>query len=100
MKMQLQILFQAYFCTDAVLLQYLISFNLLPSDMASVAALYVNSFQGLLFKQQLYSNVFKKCLKITEKVSFNIASEASYVYIYSEQKFIKNDKNYRFWRVF
>ena len=81
MKMQLQILFQAYFCTDAVLLQYLISFNLLPSDMASVAALYVNSFRGLLFKQQLYSTVFKKCLKITEKVSFNIASEASYVYI-------------------
>ena len=30
------------------------------------------------------------CLKITEKVSFNIASEASYVYILSGQKFIKN----------
>ena len=29
-----------------------------------------------------------QCLKITEKVSFNIASEASYVYILS--KFIKN----------
>ena len=37
-----------YFCTDAVLLQYLISFNLLPSDMASVAALYVNSFRDVL----------------------------------------------------
>ena len=33
-------------------------------------------------------------LKITEKVSFNIASEASYVY------FIKNAKNGQFWRVF
>ena len=30
------------------------------------------------------------CLKITEKVSFNIASEASYVYILSGQKLIKN----------
>ena len=30
-----------------------------------------------------------QCLKITEKVSFNIASEASYVYILSGQKFIK-----------
>ena len=30
--------------------------------------------------------------KITEKVSFNIASEASYVYIISGQKFIKMPK--------
>ena len=35
-----------------------------------------------------------RCLKITEKVSFNIASEASYVYIMSGQKFIKNAKNW------
>ena len=34
-----------------------------------------------------------RCLKITEKVSFNIASEASYVYILSGQKLIKNAKN-------
>ena len=39
-------------------------------------------------------------MKITEKVSFNIASEASYVYILSGQKFIKNAKNGPFWRVF
>ena len=32
-------------------------------------------------------------MKITEKVSFNIASEASYFYILSGQKFIKNAKN-------
>ena len=31
-----------------------------------------------------------QCLKITEKVSFNIASEASYIYILSGQKFMKN----------
>ena len=39
-------------------------------------------------------------LKITEKVSFIIASEASYVYILSGQKFIKNAKNGQFWRFF
>ena len=41
-----------------------------------------------------------RCLKITEKVSINIASEASYVYILSGQKLIKNAKNDPFWRVF
>ena len=41
-----------------------------------------------------------RCLKITEKVSFNIASEASYVYILSGQKLIKKAKNGPFWRVF
>ena len=39
---------------------------------------------------------FHKSLKITEKVSFNIASEASYVYILSGQKLIKNAKNVHF----
>ena len=42
-----------------------------------------------------------QCLKITEIVSFNIASEASYVYILSGQKFIKKAKNGQlFLRVF
>ena len=41
-----------------------------------------------------------RCLKITEKVSFKIESEASYVYILSGQKLNKNDKNCPFWRVF
>ena len=35
-----------------------------------------------------------------KKFSFNIASEASYVYILSGQKLIKNVKNGQFWRVF
>ena len=39
-------------------------------------------------------------LKITEKVTFNVVSEASYVYILSGQKFIKNAKNDQFWRAF
>ena len=41
-----------------------------------------------------------RCLKITEKVLFNIASEAIYVYILKGQKLIKNAKNCPFWRVF
>ena len=36
------------------------------------------------------SNWTTQCLKITEKVAFNIASEASYVYILSGQKLIQN----------
>ena len=39
-----------------------------------------------------------RCLKITEKVSSNIASEASYIYILSGQKSIKNAKNGPFWK--
>ena len=35
-----------------------------------------------------------------QKVAFNIASETSYVYILSGQKFIKNAKNGQFWQVF
>ena len=41
-----------------------------------------------------------RCLKITEKVSFNIASEASYIYILRGQKLFKNAKNGPIWRVF
>ena len=37
--------------------------------------------------------------EIIEKVSFNIASEASYIYM-SGEKFIKKAKNVQFWRVF
>ena len=39
-------------------------------------------------------------LKITEKVSFNIVSEARFVYFLTGQKFIKNAKNSPFRRVF
>ena len=51
-------------------------------------------------RKSLELSVVSRCLKITEKVSFNIASEASYVYILSGQKLIKNAKNQPFWRVF
>ena len=60
-----------------------------------------------MVKVQFWSKKYKKptfdvaqCLKITEKVSFNIASEASYVYILSGQKLIKNATNGPFWRFF
>ena len=38
----------------------------------------------------LAKNYVAQCLKIGEEVSFSNASEASYVYILTEQKFIKN----------
>ena len=38
-----------------------------------------------------------RCLKIKEKVSFKFASEASYVYILSGQKFKKSET---FWVIF
>ena len=47
-----------------------------------------------MFYEQKRQN--SRFLKITEKVAFNIASEASFVYILSGQKFIKNAKNGQF----
>ena len=41
-----------------------------------------------------------RCLKITENVSFNNASEASFVYILSGQKFIKNVKKWYILAIF
>ena len=46
--------------------------------------------QLLQSKLLLKNGPATRCLKSTEKVSFNIASEASYVYILSAQKLIKN----------
>ena len=37
-----------------------------------------------------------RCLKITEKVTFNIASETSYVYILSGQELMKTAKTDNF----
>ena len=48
----------------------------------------------------VFSSAIPQCLKFTEKVSFNIASEASYVYILSGQKLTKSAKNGPVWRVF
>ena len=51
-------------------------------------------------EREVLAAYLKKRLKIAEKVLFNIASEASYVYILSGQKLIKKAKNGQFWRVF
>ena len=55
-----------------------------------------NSLTGKKWKNNdvIYYRI-TQCLKITEKVSFNIASEASFVYIS-----LKGTKNGQFWRVF
>merc|ERR1711860_108976 len=42
----------------------------------------------------LMCKIHARCLKIIEKVSFNIASEASFIYILSGQKLIKNAKKW------
>ena len=52
------------------------------------------------FCKVILNSIQAQCLKISEKVAFNIASEASYVYILNGQKLIKNAKNGQFWRVF
>ena len=51
-------------------------------------------------QKQFVKKPWTRCLKIIEKVSYNIASKASYVYILSGQKILKNVKNGPFWRVF
>ena len=56
--------------------------------------------KNLFKKMSWYDNHISQCLKITEKVPFNIASEASYFYILTGQKLIKKAKNGPFWRVF
>ena len=48
---------------------------------------------------QRVSPLKARCLKITEKVSIKIASEASYVYNWHGQKLIKSAQNGPFWRV-
>ena len=48
--------------------------------------------QHSVWESPLLLSIQSRCLKITEKVSFNIASEASYVYILNGQNFIKMTK--------
>ena len=53
----------------------------------------------MVYLRRTTQSTMLRCFKITEKVSFNIASEASYSYILSGQKLIKDAKNGPFWRV-
>ena len=48
----------------------------------------------MAYINQTYKNWdIPQCLKITEKVSFNIANEASNIYVLVGQNFSKNAKN-------
>ena len=62
-------------------------------------------FSIYFYKVQYFfggSRTSVRCLEITEKVSFNIASEASYVNILSGQKLINNGQKWSilasFWK--
>ena len=54
--------------------------------------LFVLKFK--LFHWICKGDLYAQCLKIAKKVAFNIASEASYIYILSGHKFIKNAKKW------
>ena len=45
-------------------------------------------------KKSNFNIILSRCLKITEKVSFNIASEASYVWIFEWTKVLKKCQNW------
>ena len=57
--------------------------------------LFIRAERSLRYSDSESTTV--QCLKITEKVSFNIASEASYIYILSGHKLIKNAKKCSFY---
>ena len=66
-----------------------------------VVCIPIDTFQGL--KRGYFDSQFRNLDTVFEndkKVSFNIASEASYVYILCRQKLIKNAKKRSFWRLF
>ena len=60
------------------------------------ALLFQTSLADFTFLKWRACAIGPQCLKITEKVSFNIASEASYVYILSGQKILKMPKMINF----
>ena len=86
------------------MLERLRRFLTINSAVSVALTIFSKSAKKKVLLRKVHSDTTKQkkksCLKITEKVSFNIASEASYVYILSGQKLIKNAKNGQFWRVF
>ena len=79
---------------------YKLALSLVSSKTEIWARLLCQLGNAVKLFNVLLSSQKARCLKITEKVSFNIASEARYVYISSGQKLIKNPKNGQFWQVF
>ena len=63
-----------------------------PSKPITFRELDVSPLIVSTLKKLSSITMITRCLKIPEKVSFNITSEASYVYILSGQKFIKIPK--------
>ena len=65
-----------------------------------IAGIFENNenFKNGLKSLKTTNTQLAQCLKITEKVTFNIASEASYVYFLSGQTLIKNAKDGQFWK--
>ena len=60
-----------------------------------IAGIFENNenFKNGLKSLKTTNTQLAQCLKITEKVTFNLASEASYVYYLNGQKFMKIAKN-------
>ena len=65
--------------------------NISPFIFRSYIFRFRDKFDELALRINYGNQTKARCLKITKKVSFN-ASEASYVYIMSGQKFIKTPK--------
>ena len=61
--------------------------------LEQIAYIYQLDNEACTSNANYWKVMSRRGLKITEKVSFNIASEASYVYILSGQKLVKHDKN-------
>ena len=77
------------------------------SDRNSRWHIHLTVFKSVYCSFQASKRGFKnasatRCLKITEKVSFKIGSEASYFYFYilNGQKLIRNAENGLFWLIF
>ena len=88
------------FTFDNVMWQIVVKLELLKRCARCCQLLKFNFFESV-FQSAIssFGMAFKtssQCLKFTEKVAFNIASEASYVYILRGQKFLKMPKMVNF----
>ena len=77
-----------------VALAELPSFNTLKSARVLDDPLQIQLKSTRFYRNYQFLEGYEpQCLKIAQKVAFDIASEACYVYILIGQKFIKNAKN-------
>ena len=86
---------------DSALLENQLLLERIQSNHHCLFTANVLDFKAVLKYIHNLNYANPRCLKIIEKVLFNIASEASYgVYILSGHKLIKNARNGPFWRGF